>query len=936
MRWAAAGLALLLASVAGVQGVAEAPEGPHPVWPTQRLPLEPGVAPESHSGRAISADGDLAAVVGVGDCNRWSPVLLSVAWSCSASAPSRVRLYARGDDWRLVDALTVSCTGYYSQGTPAVSFRFFTDIPPSMDLEDGVVAVAQPCQGDLLGELLGKVGAVRIVSFDATGATQDTTLGSVDPFQPADLLRPETFGTHVQVDGGAVYVASVGGEGPTGEEEPDLIIPYRRDGGSWRPGTPYEVDVDWDKTSVRTPFLVDDGWLALHDGDGWRFSRLLDGGRMLPGPVIPGPSGPAALEDGRFVVAVGGAVQVHRNRGSDWLREATLPVSPTGEGPASAASLDVSGDHLVVGRPGDHQHGFGNYREYTSAGTATLWGWIDGGWTPTHEHRRHVGSGLGEAVALAGPDVLLGAPDGDGGRHGPETSSGYQGETYVHDLPDPPVSGFWVERASDLSRTPVTLHSTAWDPDDDIAWQGWDVGDDGTVDAEGRRVTTAFPRAGLVPVRLTVVDEAGLRDSTVHHLEVRNRPPVADFGPLDNVVFRMAERALHDRSGDPDGDVVAWHWSTSDGRTHDGPEPTFVFDRLGPVEVTLTVTDNLDATAARTKTVLVVNHPPVVEITHTPVGLTGEPVTLTVSVHDPDGVVTRWHWLDDDAPTGPDAAVWTRTWDTPGPKTVAAAAWDDLGQKTTGRVLLHVGNRPPVAEFRLPENVPTGTFVTPEDRSRDPDGHVRSWTWDRGDGRDPVTDPLPRLSWDAPGRYVVRLVVEDDHGGRSAPHEVTVTVDNRPPAAVIASFWDAGAGEHVVTDASSDPDGEVVAWEWRVDGTPAEAVDGVLRIPGAAVRVDLRVEDDHGSVDEATTYLSPPIADAEPDEGGPSPPADDTPDDETGADGPDPTGAGDDGADATAWAARDATPWMLWLLVAAATCVALLARGLFWRKDDVA
>ncbi len=210
-------------------------------------------------------------------------------------------------------------------------------------------------------------------------------------------------------------------------------------------------------------------------------------------------------------------------------------------------------------------------------------------------------------------------------------------------------------------------------------------------------------------------------------------------------------------------------------------------------------------------------------------------------------------------PDDPDRHTWTRTWDRPGDHTVSVEAFDQEGARSVGRATVHVLNRPPTASFSLPEHVPTGTFVTPLDDSSDPDGRVVRWHWQWG-GQS-IADPRPRISWDAPGNHTVALMVEDNHGAVSQRVEATVVVENRPPVAHITSFWDAGRGEHVVADASVDPDGNVTGRHWTVDGVAVQPnpPGTPLRLPGPGTfRVDLRVVDDQGAASTATRYLAPP------------------------------------------------------------------------------
>jgi PKD repeat protein len=86
--------------------------------------------------------------------------------------------------------------------------------------------------------------------------------------------------------------------------------------------------------------------------------------------------------------------------------------------------------------------------------------------------------------------------------------------------------------------------------------------------------------------------------------------------------------------------------------------------------------------------------------------------------------------------------------------------------------------RAPQADFSwLPEECPCEDLVIRFDAavSRDEDGHVRSYTWDFGDGdSSDKNEPQPIHQYPKPGRYFVHLLVADNDNLTS---EVTKDVD---------------------------------------------------------------------------------------------------------------------------------------------------------------
>jgi PKD repeat protein len=91
----------------------------------------------------------------------------------------------------------------------------------------------------------------------------------------------------------------------------------------------------------------------------------------------------------------------------------------------------------------------------------------------------------------------------------------------------PPVASFSISPASVFTGDPVTLSSTAGDPDGPLAKQEWDLDNDGQYDDAGGGVVFAtFARAGSFPLKLRVTDSKGATAVAVRQVDVANRPVV--------------------------------------------------------------------------------------------------------------------------------------------------------------------------------------------------------------------------------------------------------------------------------------------------------------------------------------------------------------------------------------------------------------------------
>lgn len=146
------------------------------------------------------------------------------------------------------------------------------------------------------------------------------------------------------------------------------------------------------------------------------------------------------------------------------------------------------------------------------------------------------------------------------------------------------------------------------DPDGSIASYSWAFGD-GTTSTQANP-SKSFASAGTFTATLTVTDNQGATGVDQASVTVTgggggNQAPVAEAnGPYSGTAGSPISFSSAG-STDPDGSIASYAWSFSDGTTSTQANPSKSFASAGSYSATLTVTDNLGATALDQATVTV-------------------------------------------------------------------------------------------------------------------------------------------------------------------------------------------------------------------------------------------------------------------------------------------------------------------------------------------
>lgn len=195
--------------------------------------------------------------------------------------------------------------------------------------------------------------------------------------------------------------------------------------------------------------------------------------------------------------------------------------------------------------------------------------------------------------------------------------------------------------------------------------------------------------------------------------EIPNDPPTVGFSVSSRTPETGASVTFDASvSEDPDGDVATYEWDlTGDGSVDaTGETVSWSYDSTGDYRVTLTVTDDDDATAETSQTITVAA-PPTARLSISPSNPeTGESVTFDASASaDPDGSIRSYEWdLTGDGDVDATGEEVSRTYESAGEFWVTLEVTDEDGLSNETRTQVAV------------ESVETATETTTEDAAGEP------------------------------------------------------------------------------------------------------------------------------------------------------------------------------------------------------------------------
>ena len=173
-----------------------------------------------------------------------------------------------------------------------------------------------------------------------------------------------------------------------------------------------------------------------------------------------------------------------------------------------------------------------------------------------------------------------------------------------------------------------------------------------------------------------------------------------------------------------------------------------------------------------------------------------------------------------------------------------------------------VPNVAPIADLEADKTAGVAPLVVQFDAtgSYDPDGQIRRYEWDFGDGDEAVGAEIEH-TYSRAGTFEVELTVIDRRGGRGlASTTIDVRATNALPVAALAASPSPAYPRQTVrcsAGASYDPDGEIVSYAWTFgDGATGTGVmTSHSYVAQGAYTVGLTVRDNDGGERTATIQV---------------------------------------------------------------------------------
>ena len=331
---------------------------------------------------------------------------------------------------------------------------------------------------------------------------------------------------------------------------------------------------------------------------------------------------------------------------------------------------------------------------------------------------------------------------------------------------------------------------TTYDINGDTVTYKWDFGDGST--GAGQTVEHTYKDYEVYDVKLMADDNTQMQcASSIDFIKVQiNESVKAEAG--EDVVACLGEPITLDGTKsyiNPPGTSMG-KWDFGDGASANGMGVTHSYTKAGKYEAQLTITSrlNADCPSSRDSTMVQVNSAPVVSLTAPEIACVGTEVYFEASASDNEDKDLEYYWSFGDGMIQRAGEKVTHTYSVGGPYKVSVIVDDKMGSPcstATATKSIKI-NTPPTADTGVNQSCCVDVAAEFDgSASHDPDGDSLSFSWDFGDGE--TSDmPIPSHTYKAPGKFKVKLIVNDNAGSSCSEAAETFTTEiNTTPVPVI-------------------------------------------------------------------------------------------------------------------------------------------------------
>lgn len=419
------------------------------------------------------------------------------------------------------------------------------------------------------------------------------------------------------------------------------------------------------------------------------------------------------------------------------------------------------------------------------------------------------------------------------------------------------------------------------DPDGQITAYSWDLDGNGEFgDSTEKKASKTYTTSGKYEVGLQLTDNSG--DTNV----VRKVVDVSDTFALKSVIdlqtevtgkLTIGKSYLFDakRSSSPNGKITKYSWNFGDNTAiQSGRNVSHAFATIGTYAVTLTVTDEVGATATTTKKVSVTepSKTPISLISSVPAAINGKiigPAPLAVTFDaskstDADDNIVEYAWdFNGDQVSDKFGATTNYTFADKGSYIVTLRITDSDDNTRTAQVTVEA--TPPGLQAKISALPITGIvpLTTKFDASASTyvGGQIISYEWDFGDGS-PKRQDAANISYkySKVGIYTAKVTAIGSDGKKSTD-ALTITVQNVPLKACYTTNRKEGKAPVDIIFNADCSTGSVAKYSWDLDGNgvfndgASPQLSKSFSEPGVYT-ISLEVSDTTGVVDTFTDTIT--------------------------------------------------------------------------------